>query len=417
MDSIQVQGGTGLQGTVRIQGSKNATLPILAATLLTGDESYIGNCPRITDVYHMENLLRCLGCKVNWENHGLRIQSESICENDMPPEAIKGMRSSVFLLGALVGRCGRITLDYPGGCVIGARPINWHMSALEQLGVRFYQDQCGLYAVTDGLHGACVRLPFPSVGVTENLILAGVMARGETCIMGAAREPEITALCNFLNCCGAGISGMGTDCIHICGGRPLHGTEYRIEADRIVAGTYLFACIAAGGSCFLEEAPAWQMAAVIHVAEQMGAWCDISPEGIFVQALKKPPALQRLSTAPYPGFPTDLQSVALSVLTANEGECLVEERIFENRFRIVEELQKMGADIRMLDPHRVLVKGGSMLRGVPVEARELRGGAALVVAGLMAEGNTIIEGKKYIYRGYENICRDLQELGARIASV
>ncbi len=417
MDSIQVQGGTGLQGKVRIQGSKNAALPVLAATILTGDESYIGNCPRIADVFHMESLLKSLGCRVSWENHGLRIHSAGVCAKDMPADAIKGMRSSLFLLGALIGRCGRVAMDYPGGCVIGARPIDMHLEALKQMGVFFLQDAKGVYAVTEGLHGARICLSFPSVGVTENVVMCAVKADGETLLEGAAREPEVCALCNYLKACGADIEGIGTSILRIQGGKPLHGASFEIEGDRIVAGTYLLACTATGGACFLEGAPAAQMEAVIHVAEQLGAWCDISQEGIFVQSLGVRTGLQRLRTAPYPGFPTDLQSVALAVLTAGEGNCLIEEQIFENRFRIVKDLRSMGAEVEMLDEHRVLVHGGKKLRGSLVEAAELRGGAALVVAGLMAEGSTLIEGRKYIDRGYENICRDLRELGARIVSV
>ncbi len=417
MDSIQVQGGTGLQGKVRIQGSKNAALPVLAATILTGDESYIGNCPRIADVYHMEHLLKSLGCRVSWENHGLRVHSAGVCAKEMPTEAIKGMRSSLFLLGALIARCGKVWMDYPGGCVIGARPIDMHLAALKQMGVFFLQDSKGVYAVTEGLIGAHIKLPFPSVGVTENVVMCAVRARGETFIEGAAREPEVAALCHYLIACGAEITGVGTSNLSIQGGRPLRGAAFAIEGDRIVAGTYLLACVGTGGACFLEAAPTQQMEAVVHVAEQLGAWCDVSPEGIFVQSLGVKSGLHQICTAPYPGFPTDLQSVALSVLTAGEGDCLVEEQIFENRFRIVKDLRSMGASVEVLDAHRVLVHGGRKLKGTLVEAEELRGGAALVVAGLMAEGSTLIGGKKYIDRGYENICRDLRELGARIVSV
>lgn len=417
MNCIQVRGGVPLQGKVRIQGSKNAALPILAATLLTGDESYIGYCPKITDVYHMERLLKCLGCRVNWENDGLRVDSACVHLNSMPKEAVQQMRSSVFLLGALIGRCREITLDYPGGCVIGERPIDMHLDALRRMGVCFSQKGNMLHAVTKNLHGAWIDLSFPSVGVTENIIMAAVTAQGDTVINGAAREPEIVALCNYLIQCGARITGAGTSKVLIQGGSRLHGTSFLVDGDRIVAGTYLFACVGAGGACFLEKAPVSQMSTVIHVAEQMGAFCDLSEDGLFVQNMGKRPCLSGLATAVYPGFPTDLQSVALAVLTRNDGICVVEENIFENRFRVVQSLCRMGADICMPDDHRAVVRGCSSLHGACVEAQELRGGAALVVAALMAEGTTGIYGTRYIYRGYENICRDLQELGARIVSV
>lgn len=417
MEYIQVQGGIPLQGKVRIQGSKNAALPVLAATLLTEGESRIGNCPKISDVYHMENLLRCLGCRVCRERGALRVDTAGVCVKLMPREAICSMRSSVFLLGALLGRCGEVILDYPGGCVIGKRPIDMHLSALEQMGARFRLTDTGVCGYTRGLYGADICLSFPSVGVTENIIMAAVTAKGDTVIRGAAAEPEICTLCDYLVCCGAGIEGAGTDKIHIHGVSSLHGADFSVDSDRIVAGTYLLACTGTGGACFLENAPVLQMGAVIHAAEQMGALCDLSDKGLYVQSMGKRPCINRLTTCVYPGFPTDLQSVALAVLCRNRQKCVVEEQIFENRFRVVPALSSMGADIRIADAHKAEIYGCERLHGAKVKAEELRGGAALVVAALMADGLSVIYGMEYIYRGYENICRDLQELGARIVSV
>lgn len=417
MDSIHIQGGVALQGKVRIQGSKNAALPVLAATLLTKENSCIHNCPRIADVHRMVSLLRSLGCSVVWEDGGVRVNAHEVCRREMPEEAITGMRSSLCLLGALIGRCGEVVMEYPGGCVIGERPIDLHLWALSRMGVCFTEEEGRLKAVAPHLHGACIELPFPSVGATENILLAAVMAEGVTEVTGAAMEPEVEELCQYLRCCGADIEGAGTSRLLVNGGRTLYGADYRIHSDRIVAGTYLFSCIGAGGSVFLEEAGADQMEAVLNVAQLMGARICTAEEGIYVQAPKRPASVPHIRTAPYPGFPTDLQSMALAVMTKGDGRCLIEETIFENRFRVADSLISMGADISLLDTKRAQVQGVSGLSGGEVEAKELRGGAALVIAGLMAEGETVIRGCPYIYRGYENICKDLRELGARIVSV
>ncbi len=416
MDSIRVQGGIALQGKVCIQGSKNASLPVLAAALLVGERSFIRNCPRIADVYAMVSLLKSLGCRVQWHKTGIAVDSSRVRKGEMPREAVTGMRSSLCMLGALIGRCGEAVMEHPGGCVIGARPIDLHLSALEQMGVNFTERDGKLWAAADSLHGAVIRLPFPSVGATENVILAGVMAEGKTVLEGAALEPEVQALCHFLGCCGACIEGVASSRLVIHGGRRLCGTDYAVPADRIVAGTYLLGCIGTGGNIFLERAPAWEMEAVLLAARQMGGHVCAMGEGIYVQAPQRPLPV-RLVTAPYPGFPTDLQSVAMAAETRGSGTSYIEETIFENRFRVVEDLEKMGAEIEMLDSCRAAVHGVSTLRGARVTAGELRGGAALVTAGLMAEGESFVYGIPYIYRGYENICRDYRELGARVTSV
>lgn len=414
MDSIHIKGGVALQGKVRIQGSKNAALPVLAATLLTKEVSYIRNCPRIADVYLMISLLGSLGCNVSWEDGGIRVDAGNVCEGEMPAEAIKGMRSSLCLLGAMLGRCGEIVMEYPGGCIIGERPIDMHLAALARMGVKFKEEEGRLYAKAEKLNGAEIALPFASVGATENILLAAVAAEGDTIIKGAAKEPEITALCRYLQCCGALIEGVETDRLVVHGGIPLHGGDFCIPSDRIVAGTYLFGCIATGGTILLEDAPVRQMEAAVKLAEQMGSKCEYTKEGLYVQSPRTPILPQYVRTTPYPGFPTDLQSMALAAMTVGEGECIIEETIFENRFRVVEPLRSMGANIEELDSKRVLVKGVGGLTGRKVEARELRGGAALVLAGLAAQGRTKVTGCSYIYRGYENICRDLRELGARV---
>ncbi len=421
MESIYIHGGIALQGQVRIQGSKNAVLPVLAATLLTEGTSIIGNCPRLTDVFYMQTLLESLGCQTAWEEGKLKINAKKAGEihalSEMPAEAVKGMRSSIILLGALLGRTHEVRIEYPGGCVIGERPIDLHLAALKKMNVEFEEKSFGLYACTEGLCGAEITLPLPSVGATENLLLAAVKANGTTIIRGAAREPEIKTLCDFLSCCGADITGAGSATIIIRGVEHLAGVEFEIPGDRIVAGTYLCACMAAGGEVLLQEAPVMQMQSVLETAMKMGVSCQTTQEGLYVQVHEKLQSPRKLVTEPYPGFPTDMQSLFLTVSALAKGSCLIEETIFENRFHTVPCLRDMGADIVQTDARHVLVEGVEELQGTRVTAQELRGGAALVVAGAAAKGETIVDGCHFIERGYENICRDLRELGVRIYGV
>lgn len=417
MDSIRVQGGIALQGKVRIQGSKNAALPIMAASLMAEGEVTLENVPRIADVYGMLQILEDLGCMIRWQRTSVTIDPQNVNSGSISGETVTSMRSSIFLLGAMLAKKGQAILEYPGGCVIGKRPIDLHLKALAKMGVAFEERNGFLKArALRGLMPNRIELDFPSVGATENLIMAATAAKGETRIIGAAREPEVQALCHFLHAAGIEVDGVGTSELVICGGKPLGTIKYSVPADRIVAGTYLFAGFATGGSMLLEEAPVTHMEAVLNVAEKMGAAITLSQNGLFMQFPERPKAFPRLETAIYPGFPTDLQSVVLAVRCVGKGTTVIRENIFENRFRIVEELKSMGASIRTVDDKTVIVKGVKRLRGSRVEARELRGGAALAVAALGAEGETVISGRKYIDRGYENICRDLRELGARIVS-
>lgn len=417
MDSIRIQGGIALQGKVRIQGSKNAALPILAATLVTGESSLIRDCPRISDVYAMLSLLKGLGCTVVWQEQGVLVDAASVRRGEMRSEAVTGMRSSLCLLGALLARCGEVVMEHPGGCVIGKRPIDLHLMALGQMGARFTEENGMLRAEAGQLRGAEITLPKQSVGATENVILAAVAAEGDTVLCGAAREPEVAALCRYLQQCGADIEGVGSERLVIRGGKALYGTEFRIPADRIVAGTYLLGCVGIGGNAFLERAPGEELTAVLELAGKMGARCCVTDDGIYVQAPERVLSPGLIVTAPYPAFPTDLQSVALAVSTVAEEKTVIEETVFENRFRVVEELRRLGASVRPDGETRALVEPVRGLAGAEVTAKELRGGAALVVAGLMAQGVTTVRECGYIYRGYENICRDFRELGARVISV
>ena len=416
MDAIRIYGGRCLDGQTRIQGSKNAALPILAATLLINGVCEIENCPVISDGYHMQRLLQSIGCHIRRRDNQLEIDTRQVMTNEMPADSVGVMRSSIMLLGALIARIGKVWMEYPGGCVIGARPINLHLEGLRRMGVTIREEQNGFEASCDRLHGAEHKLPFVSVGATENLILAAVLAEGVTIIEPAAREPEIQALCEFLCLAGARIRGAGSKRLVIEGVKTLYPVSYRIPADRIVAGTYLAACLSAGGHIFLEEAPAEQMRSVLEKAACMGAVIEVTGTGMEIICKEKPKNLPYLATACYPGFPTDLQSPFLSVMTIARGMGVIEEKVFENRFRIVEELRKMGAWIT-INGQMAMVSGVKRLQGTKVCARELRGGAALVVAGAAAEGMTVVENKHYIDRGYEDIVTDMCNLGVRIERV
>lgn len=323
------------------------------------------------------------------------------------------MRSSIFLLGAMLGRFGEVDLEYPGGCVIGDRPVDWHITHLNKMGVIFCDSSERITAKTAGLKGCEHYLPFPSVGVTENLIMAGAMAEGVTVIHGAAREPEITALCDFLISAGAHISGAGRSELVIEGVSQLHDGSIELPGDRIVAGTYALACMITGGGVLLEGAPTSHMTRLIPVLHAMGGDTLVMEEGLYLHRKHDLCAIPITITEVYPGFPTDLQSPLMAAMCTAQGESAIEERIFDNRFRIVPQLKKMGADI-YVDGHTAYIRGVERLHGSSLCAEELRGGAALVLAGLGADGETYIENCGHIYRGYENICRDLSELGARI---
>ena len=416
MNAIQIYGGKRLMGQTRIQGSKNAVLPILAATLLIDGTCEIENCPDIGDVRHMIRLLESMCCKVERIGQTVKVYTNQLAHCDMPSDSVCVMRSSIMLLGALLARIGSVSMQYPGGCVIGSRPIDLHLQGLRKMGVTIEEREDGFYAETTELTGAFHRLPFVSVGATENLLLAAVLAKGETVIENAAREPEISALCDFLTKAGADIEGAGTSRLIIRGVKSLHPIAYRVPADRIVAGTYLAACLCSGGEIFLQEAPCTQMQSVIQAAEKMGAKFAESEEGLLVICKDRRKALSKLQTDSYPGFPTDLQSAFLTAMTVAEGRSVMEETIFENRFRIVPELRKMGAHIQVKKT-LVVVDGTECLQGAVIQAEELRGGAALVMAGAVAEGVTIVTNRHFIERGYEDICFDLQKLGIRCQKI
>ena len=415
MDAIRIRGGNALFGETKIQGSKNAVLPVMAAALLIEDISIIENCPRITDVLHMQKLLTKIGCKVSRSGRTLMIDARHVSRDKVAGESVTGMRSSLMLLGAMLGRFGEVTMEYPGGCVIGKRPIDIHLDALQKMGVSIQKEEETFTAMAKRLTGSVITLPFPSVGATENVILAAVRAKGVTVLQNAAKEPEITALCNFLQKAGALIEGTGGPVLIIQGGCRLHGVQFKVPSDRIVAGTYLFSVLGTGGHIFLRDAPVSQMRSMLKLAVEMGAEVTASGEGLSVIVSAGKKAVPYVKTDVYPGFPTDMQSPLMAVLSTAAGVSVIEETIFEDRFRMALELSKMGAEI-LTDGKKAVITGVEKLHGSEVYAKELRGGAGLVIAGCMAEGETIVRNRHFIERGYEDICRDYQDLGVNIVT-
>lgn len=413
---ITIQGGIPLSGVVKIQGSKNAVLPIIAACVLTADRCLLKNCPKILDVYQMMDIIKSLGGVARFNGEGLFVDTTELRGWELPEKNVRAMRSGLCFLGALLGQKGKATFYAPGGCVIGERPIDIHLRALEKLGIDFQKAEEKYLAVAPkGIIGKDISLRLPSVGATENIIMAAVKASGMTRIFGAAREPEIVSLCDFLNKCGACITGAGESVICVKGVEHLSGCEYEVPADRIVAGTYAIAVAASGGAAFLEQAPIDEMTEVLSVLKRLGSVYEETGNGLYIAGPPILKSIDYLKTKVYPGFPTDLQSVLLPALSVARGDCIVEETLFENRFGVTEELMKLSGKYVKISNNTMLVLGGQHFVGGSVKAMDLRAGAALVVAGIIAAGVTTIYGVNYIERGYENICRDLGGLGARIS--
>lgn len=413
MDQIEILGGISLYGEIPVQGCKNAALPIMAAAILQSGKVELLNCPEISDVFLMMSILEELGCKCTLNNHTLLMDTTNIKSGVIPGKYGKTMRSVITLAGSLLGRLGECSIPYPGGCVIGSRPIDFHLDAFRSMGVEIEEEEERIAGKTAYLTGSIIRLPFPSVGATQNCILAAVLAHGKTIIYGAAREPEVAELCEFLLSMGACICGAGSGRIVISGVRKLHGGTFRLSSDRIVAGTYLLAAAGTRGRLTLTNAPAGSLGNLRSLLEKMGAEWIEEEDRITLDGEKAYQPIPYVRTAPYPGFSTDLQSQLLAVLSVAYGESVLEERIFEARFKIVEPLKTMGADLEIMG-NSVRVRGVPALYGANVAAGELRGGAALVTAGLLAEGKTVIENLHFIDRGYEDICADLRRAGAAI---
>ncbi len=414
-NELYIKGPQRMQGELLVQGSKNAALPILAATLLGDGIFILHHCPRISDVEHMLELLADAGCQTHWEGHMLIVDTRNFKNYRVFGHGAGKMRSTVTLLGSILGRMRQVEIPYPGGCTIGKRPIDLHLKGLKQLGAVFTHQEHTLEGKAEELHGANVYLDFPSVGATENVMLAAVLAEGTTTIHGVAMEPEISALASFLREMGAKIKGEGTPVIVIEGVEKLRAAEYIIPSDRIVAGTYLFGTLMTKGEVRLLHVPVAHLGSLPRMLEKMGAFVEMERDWIYVKMDRQCKPIPYIVTAPFPGFPTDLQSALMAALVTASGMSFIEEKIFEARFQIAEELRKMGAAITCEESF-ALLEGNAQLCGAQVEAKELRGGAALIMAALAAEGDTCIHGMEYVRRGYEDINGDLKKLGIMIYS-
>ena len=413
MGKIIVNGGIPLSGTVKIHGAKNAVLPILAATVVVGGVHIIHNCPLFSDVSTTIEILKSLGAKVTREGSTLIIDTSGEMGSIIPEHLMRKLRSSVVFMGAVLARNNYAKISTPGGCELGPRPIDLHLKTLSQLGADIKEEHGYLICKTCGLSGKVIHLDFPSVGATENIMLAAVMAEGETVITNAAREPEICDLAHFLNNMGARILGAGTSTIKIAGKRKLTPTEYTVMPDRIVAATYLCAGAATGGEVTVTGMCPEHISAILSVLEDCGCKVSVYKDEVRLTAPERLKAPSGIKTMPYPGFPTDAQSLVLAMLCCADGTTIITETIFESRFKPVAELRRMGAKIS-LDGRVAVICGTDRLSGAQVSASDLRGGAALVIGALAADGITEINTPEYIDRGYENLEENLRKLGADI---
>ena len=414
MQRLIINGGKKLCGEIKVQGAKNSALPLLAGCLLAEGRTVLHRCPELTDVFAACRILNELGCKCSFRQDTAVTDADSAEGHRITEELMREMRSSIVFLGAVLGRMGRCELSYPGGCELGPRPIDMHLAALKQLGVRICEEH-GRISCTcpKGIKGAVIDLPFPSVGATENVMLASVCADGDTVIRNAAREPEIADLANFLNRCGADIRGAGCSTVRICGVKKLRGCEYEVMPDRIAAATYMAAAASTGGELGLINIKSDDLQAVTAVFEEMGAGVYCTGDRLFISCTRPLKAVRIIRTMPYPGFPTDAQAVIMAALAKAQGSSMIVENIFESRFRHVDELVRMGADIKV-SGRTAVIQGVKKLCGANVRAHDLRGGAALTVAALGAEGTSSVGCVGYIDRGYELIERVLASVGADI---
>ena len=424
MDSIRIRGGRPLEGEIEIFGAKNAALPLMAASLLTDKTLTLFNLPRLADIATLSHLLAGLGVEIGdsarrgGDNSGrvFSLTAARIADTTAPYDLVRRMRASVLVLGPLLARTGRATVALPGGCAIGTRPVDIHVDGLARLGADIVLEDGYIRATAvKGLRGAEIRLPFASVGATENLMMAASLARGETTIRNAAREPEVVDLACCLNAMGADVAGAGSDEIAIRGKEALGGADHHVVADRIEAGTYALAAAMAGGDVELVGAPADLLRSPLGYLGAAGAAIDETPRGLRVRGDGRPSACDA-TTQPYPGFPTDLQAQAMALMTVADGASMITETIFENRFMHVPELRCMGADIAVRGATAV-VRGVAGLAGAPVMATDLRASSSLVLAGLAAAGETVVNRVYHLDRGYERIEDKLAACGAEIDRV
>ena len=415
MEKFVIEGGRPLYGEIKIQSAKNAVLPLLAASVLTDERVVIRACPRIADVLNMAQILAELGCRITFAGEDLYIDSADAANHEIPAALAKELRSSVFMLGSVLSRFGRARIAYPGGCDIGLRPIDLHLCGLRRLGVRIEEEGGYINCSCGRLIGADVQLDFPSVGATENIMLAAAKAEGTTVIRNAAKEPEIADLQDFLNRMGGRVSGGGTATVIVEGVRSLHGAEYTPLSDRIEAGTFLIASAMCGGELVLSNARAENVSALLDKLREISCKIHAVDDKIYIKSERRlSPKL--VETSPYPGFPTDLQAPITALACICEGSTVVVENLFETRFKHVPELIRMGADITVRG-RNAFVRGVPRLHGADVCAGDLRGGAALALAALSAEGASAVTDLRYIDRGYAQFEYKLRAVGARIRRV
>lgn len=410
----RIKGGNRLYGDVAVSGAKNAVLPILAASVMTKGENRFDACPDISDVSSMLKILKALGCRTKQEGSEIMVDASSICEWRIPSYLMKEMRSSVFLAGSLLSRFGEAVISHPGGCNIGRRPIDIHIKGLRQLGAQIETREDAIVIKAGNMKPAFIRLDYPSVGATENILLTAVSIKGETVIENSAREPEIKDLQDYINKCGGDVKGAGSGTIIVNGGKPLSGCYHRIIPDRIEAGTFALMAASSGGKIFLKGAFADDIQPLLKLLEEAGCRIEKNYKGVIVEASGRESIKTHVKTAPYPGFPTDLHPQLVAFLSVKGAGSSVEENIFESRMSYAKQLIKMGADIEISDK-KVIIKNNNILYGTNVEAEDLRGGAALVVAGLSADGTTIIHNTKYIKRGYGGLEEKIRLIGGEIS--
>ena len=417
MEKIIVRGGNRLYGTVKVEGAKNAVLPVLAATLLASDgKSVIRDVPTLSDVYTINEVLRNLNAEVAFNNNTVVVDASRVLKDEAPFEYVRKMRASVLVMGSLLARNGRARVALPGGCAIGSRPIDQHLKGFEAMGAKVKVGNGFIDAEVDGrLKGAKIYLDFPSVGATENIMMAATLAQGTTIIENVAKEPEIVDLANFLNKMGGNVRGAGTGTLRIEGVDVLFGAEHHIIPDRIEAGTFMVAAALTRGNVLVKGAVPEHISSLIAKMEEMGVTIIEEEDGVRVIGPEKLKAVD-IKTMPHPGFPTDMQSQMMALLLRAEGTSMITETVFENRFMHVEEFRRMNADIK-IEGRSVILNGMSNLQGAEVSATDLRAAAALILTGLVSEGNTRVTELKHLDRGYVDFHGKLAALGADIERV
>ncbi|MCX7571609.1 UDP-N-acetylglucosamine 1-carboxyvinyltransferase [Tumebacillus sp. DT12] len=416
MECLAIEGGHRLTGSVRVHGAKNAALPILAASVLAHGESILEDVPDLQDIRVMLTILSQLGANVEREGSAVRVDATQLRSTVVPEHLMRQMRSSIFLMGPILARYGQVRVSAPGGCSIGSRPIDLHLKGLQALGAVIEEKHGFIDCTAKGLRGANIYLDLPSVGATENLIMAAVFAEGTTVIGNAAREPEIVDLANYLNAMGAKIRGAGEATVVIEGVERLEAKRYRIIPDRIVTGTLMLAAAVTQGDVTLNNTNATHLGAVINKLRETGVRIDIEGDAMHVKSDGQIRPLDHIRTDYYPGFPTDLQSPFMALLTRASGSSMITESVFEGRYKHVSELRRMGAKVKV-DLRTAFIEGVPELTGAVVEATDLRAGAALILAGLAAKGTTCVEHLHHIDRGYERVEELFGSLGAKMQRV